>query len=666
MKNGKYCIAVMSVGSGVGQSVVTSCNLSKLPITTIGLGMNPFAFGAYDCDSMDYVPLIYDANYIPELLRKCDEHAIDLIIPGSDDESLLLAENKDLFTKKGVEIIVSEAPLIRLIRNKAKMCDDLSPIADIFVKSYSNKEIAHLLRRGEVSFPLIAKPLGGFASRGVEILLDESDLLRVTDNHIIQELAIPKKNDPFRERYLNEIKKRINPQISEISVQVVTDKKGDVIGKMASYNKLNNGVPIEMVPYDEPYVWQEIDKLLLELKGLGHRGPLNIQGRWTDSGLKIFEMNARFTGITGWRALMGFNEVETCIKEWLHLENEVNPLELNYAKFGIRQTTDKALDLNYNREVANLSKTINNRTLKAERSILITGAGGFLGSELVRELSRKNYQVGAFDLSKSAISSKFERLENVICFDMDDLKSGRLRLGNFDILIHCAFARPHCTQKEIAESLRFTSELFGMAAMTQIASVIHISSQSVYGTKQLPLWDENTPPMPENIYAQGKYASELMLENIHRISRQTFVTSLRLATLAGGVKHNVPNNALTTLVKNTLEGKIITILGGEQHIERIDIRDAVSAVVALLETDCRKWEKVYNLGPEQTFSINEVVAKIGQIAKERYDIDITVQKIEDNHYASVGMNSNAFYTFVKWNPRYSLDDTIIELFELLK
>jgi hypothetical protein len=38
-------------------------------------------------------------------------------------------------------------------------------------------------------------------------------------------------------------------------------------------------------------------------------------------GFKIFEMNARFTGITGLRALMGFNEVAICIEKWLKIEN---------------------------------------------------------------------------------------------------------------------------------------------------------------------------------------------------------------------------------------------------------------------------------------------------------------------------------------------------------
>jgi biotin carboxylase len=108
---------------------------------------------------------------------------------------------------------VSGVKLLRLVRDKEKMCDELSPIADIFVKSYSIDEIESLIDSGEVTFPLIAKPRGGFASKGIEILLDKKDLIRVTKLHIIQELAVPKQGDPHREIYLKQIAKGINPRL---------------------------------------------------------------------------------------------------------------------------------------------------------------------------------------------------------------------------------------------------------------------------------------------------------------------------------------------------------------------------------------------------------------------------------------------------------------------
>ncbi len=64
MDQGKYVIGISCIGSGVGQSVINSLRLSDLPIKTVGLGTNSFAYGAYDCDCYDYTPNIYsDATF---------------------------------------------------------------------------------------------------------------------------------------------------------------------------------------------------------------------------------------------------------------------------------------------------------------------------------------------------------------------------------------------------------------------------------------------------------------------------------------------------------------------------------------------------------------------------------------------------------------------------
>ncbi|MEI7675357.1 MAG: NAD-dependent epimerase/dehydratase family protein [Bacteroidales bacterium] len=666
MKKGKYCIAIMSVGSGVGQSVITSCNLSKLPIHTIGFGMNPFAFGAFDCDEMDYVPLIYDKNYIVELIAKCKEHNVDLIIPGSDDEALILTENLQQLEKEGLKVIVSGVDLLRLVRDKEKMCEDLTPIADIFVKSYSYHEIEELIDNGEVTFPIIAKPRGGFASKGVEILLEKKDLIRINESHIIQELAVPKQGDPLRDTYLSLIAKRINPQIAEISAQVVTDRNGDVIGKMASYNKLNNGVPIEIVPYEDDYVWSEINKLLPVLKKLGHKGPLNIQGRLTDKGLKLYEMNARFTGITGWRAIMGFNEVEACIKEWLNIENDIKSLILNYDKFGIRQTTDKAISLSANERVKRLSETLNSRVLKPCKTILVTGASGFLGQTLIKRLSTEFNEVIAFSTSKEKILKLFVDYKNVECHDINDYLNGNLRLGNIDYIVHCGFARPHCTNEEIAESLKFTSELFASATLNQVTAIINISSQSVYGTNQTPKWTEQTHVMPETSYSSAKYATELMLNNACFLNKQTYGTSLRLAALSGGQNGLVMVDVLSKFVERAINGETIEIIGGTQSMERLDVRDAAGAIVNLLNTDCRTWQSVYNLGTSTSFTIIQMANEVKKVAKELYNLETDINVLPSDISLSIGMDTALFNKLVSWSPSYTLYDIIVSLFKYLK
>ena len=46
---------------------------------------------------------------------------------------------------------------------------------------------------------------------------------------------------------------------------------------------------------------------------LGVKGPLNIQCRFVDGEIKVYEINPRFSGTTSIRAMMGFNEPEILI-----------------------------------------------------------------------------------------------------------------------------------------------------------------------------------------------------------------------------------------------------------------------------------------------------------------------------------------------------------------
>ncbi|MFS1512903.1 NAD-dependent epimerase/dehydratase family protein [Chengkuizengella sp. SCS-71B] len=665
MVNGKYCIAIMCVGTIVGQSVITSCNLSNLPIKTIGLGTDPFAFGGYECDEMDYVPSIYSKDYISELIKKCKKYAVDLIIPGLDDDALILSQNINKLTEEGLQVIVSEKELIELTRDKAYICEKLTPIADIFVKSYTLSEVQSWFDQHK--FPLIAKPRGGAGSNGVEILLKKEDLARLTDQHIIQELAIPKQDDPFREEYLNQIAKGINCQFSEISIQVVTNKEGKLIGKMVLYKKkMKNGVATETLPYKDDYIWSEIDKLLPTLRDLGHRGPLNIQGRLTDQGLKIFEMNPRFTGTTGMRAMMGFNEVESCIKEWLDLQSSTGPLKVNYNKFAIKQTTEKIISVENNLKIKHLSTQIYKPSLNLKKSILITGASGYLAQALIKRLSSENCNILAFSRKKDNIKSFYKENDNVSSFDHHDLHNGNLQLGQVDYLIHCGFARSHHTNEQIADSLNFTNKLMDSAIAHQIPAVINISSQSVYGTKQSTKWTEDTSVIPETVYAQAKYATELMTSTVHKINKHSFETSLRLSTLSGGLTGLVPMDLITKFVNHVLNNETIEIWDRKQKIERLDVRDAADAIVALLKTDYRNWKSVYNVGTGHSHSILEIANMVADVAKSKYGLKVDIKISPESRKTSSVMDSSQFFELTNWKPQFSLEDTIVSLFECLE
>ncbi len=662
MSKTKFNIGISCIGSGVGQSVINSLNLSRLPIRKIGLGTNPFAYGAYDCDAYDYTKSIYEAGYIDNLIEICLKHKIDIVIPGLDDEAMIYAQNANKFQAAGIKSIFAGEELISICRDKERMSNDLNKIIDVFVKSYDKDTLPEDIRTGKVKFPFIAKPRGGFASRGIEIIRNEDDLIKITDEHIIQELAVPVKTDPNYDFYVSKIAKNQNPQVSEVSIQLVYNPEGLLMGRMFSYNKLNNGVPIEVVPYENEYIWSVVDKLTPTLLKMGLRGPLNIQGRLTEDGLKLFEMNPRFTGITGLRALMGFNEVEACVKEWLGIDKGNNQLRFNYSRFGIRQTADKSIPVERNKEVFQLFKQINGEEIKKKKTIFITGATGYLGQNLINKLSLdKTFEIWAFDLDKQKTSDLLKNKVEAI-YDNKDLDAGRVHLGNVDILLHLGFTRPHGANEQIAESLNFTHQLFTRAVSNQIPAIINISSQSVYGLETAPPWKEVTSVAPQMVYAQAKYATELLLSSLGMFSKTLKFTSLRLGALAGGAPGLIEVDFLSKIVRNAYEGKPIKIVGGKQQMQRFDLRDAVNAILAMLHSNPINWKPIYNLGPVEVISLKDIAENAVEIASKfnggKY-AEIEFEK--DDAKMQFGLDSSLFYSDMNWTPDFTLEHTIESL-----
>ena len=320
MNTSTYKVAISCIGTGVGQSIINSIRTSQLPITTVGFGNNPFAYGAYDCDVMDYLPGIYDANYLNQLIEKCKLHEIDLLIPCLDDEVLLLAQNVDTLKSNGILAIHSDLKIVSICRDKERISYELNN-SNLFVRSYNKNSLKNASKKGAIQFPLIAKPKSGYSSNGVKIIRSDDDLHQLTSKDVIQELAIPAKNDPNRIEFDKHLKLGINSQVSEISIQLVFSHESHLLGKMCTNHRLKNGIPIEVVLIDDHRIWGTVNELIPRFQALGVKGPLNLQGRLTDDGLKIFEINPRFTGITGLRALMGFNEVIVCIKNWLGIDS---------------------------------------------------------------------------------------------------------------------------------------------------------------------------------------------------------------------------------------------------------------------------------------------------------------------------------------------------------
>lgn len=145
-------------------------------------------------------------------------------------------------------------------------------------------------------------------------------------------------------------------------------------------------------------------------------------------------------------------------------------------------------------------------------NLVITGAGGFLGRNLLEQgqkMFRKELKIIAVTGQKTD--------SNIIAFGREEFFTG-YQFNDTDILINCAFPR-NKDGFQMANGLDYIVRLLEKAASE--GAVINISSQSVYSQKRLCTADERTQLSLESEYAIGKYATELMINSLCRCITHT-------------------------------------------------------------------------------------------------------------------------------------------------
>lgn len=328
MKANKAKILVTSVGSGVGQSIIKSIKLANIAITLIGADADPINASVYFCDKGYLIPPINNATYFPQLLEIIRLEKPDVIIPAHDAEILILARRYQDILQHGCIPLVCGLKIAEIIRDKFACYKFFHDSGFPFVKTVMISDIADLVE--DVGFPVIVKPNAGSGSNGIEVITDykQVDFLlknldRLAEAYIAQEYLVPvswgKKRAEIKRADLmhaGNISQR-----DEVSIQTVLSKNGDVLGCFISKNELKAGIPIKIFPFHD----HELEEIAIRIgKHLFTHdlfGPCNLQCKITEKGPIFFEVNCRFTGITGMRAAMGFNECEAVIKDILFGES---------------------------------------------------------------------------------------------------------------------------------------------------------------------------------------------------------------------------------------------------------------------------------------------------------------------------------------------------------
>ncbi|EOW9128378.1 NAD-dependent epimerase/dehydratase family protein [Vibrio cholerae] len=625
-------VLITSVGGGVGQSVVDSISHLKADYYIVGLDLSDRIYSKNQCDKFIVSPRINESSYIDFLMSTCEEYSIDVLIPGHDGELELLSKNIEFFNNKGVAVVVSPTRIVASSRNKFNWYRDYSDIINIVPTALYDEYISYPEKFPDITFPLIAKPSAGSASSGIKIFLTPSELLagrlpeEESSNYVVQPYLMPRKDDADYFTLENAVNQKRLLQLSEISCQIVYSVHSEVIGIFVSKNSLKNGVPVTIEPVTDRNILSVVEEIAEKLKHEKVVGPVNIQGRLTDDGLVFFEMNLRFTGITGNRSQFGFNEVSSVIDSFVYPDEPVKLLSLNTSRVGARQVA---------------CSTAYPSTNRTARTIFITGAGSWAARNLVDYLSRNGLLLdkklilssrdpyALQDITNKRLGA-YLKIDNIEFIGVSDIELAKA-IGLSDVVINYASARPPHGAQSIFDTTTFNLSLVDLLKKGNVGLVINMSSQSVYDSSSNTCCSENALLSPDTPYSISKLTVENLFASIPRFTRCTDVVNLRLGRLWGGVLDIDKSQFPFRLLSAALGNGEFTISNSKNLMSMLDVDDLSATVVKLIFN----WEsqktlpEILNLGGVNT-SLEGLLSSLEHVLRDKQLQSHTVPVLNDH------------------------------------
>lgn len=230
------------------------------------------------------------------------------------------------------------------------------------------------------------------------------------------------------------------------------------------------------------------------------------------------------------------------------------------------------------------------------KSVLVTGAFGFAGANLVEHLSDKGYKVYAVGREGSSHNDRLSGLENVVkvCCEMADYarlpeileKQGAPEL---DYLVHLAWGGDRKDMHQQFKNVEGSMAVMDAAKALGVKRFIGIGSQAEYGVKE-ELITEDLEPEPIDAYGSCKLAAYYLLKSEAVKNEIEFIWG-RIFSLIG--RYEPAGRMLPDLVARLKRGDGMELSSCEQYWDYLDAEDAADAIIALLEKG--RAGEIYNI-----------------------------------------------------------------------
>jgi len=311
-------------GGGHGEQILKALRLAETPYEIVGGDMNPYSEGLAHVDHPYILPPVTEDDYLPAVFRACRKHGVKVLFHGSEPELMAFSANRREIVSQGILLPINPPDVIDLCMDKFKTFMWLR--AHGFKVPETMLVTSHDDLKSIDFFPAVLKPsVGGGGSNNLFLAQTPREV------QFLGESLLGNINSFIAQQYVGTTE-------SEYTVGVLYDLDGNLINSIAVrrmiLSGLSNRIKVanrtgidgfggmlaissgvsqgDIGPY--PEVTEACEQITREM---GCRGAVNIQCRYHDRSVYVFEINPRFSGTTSLRAMAGYNEPDILIRRHL-------------------------------------------------------------------------------------------------------------------------------------------------------------------------------------------------------------------------------------------------------------------------------------------------------------------------------------------------------------
>ena len=309
------------------------------------------------------------------------------------------------------------------------------------------------------------------------------------------------------------------------------------------------------------------------------------------------------------------------------------------------------------------------KSRQVEKTALVTGGAGFIGSHLVDRLVEEEFRVVIVD---DLTSGKLKNLNHNATFHHMSINQPSLpevlKQEKPDVVFHLA------AQSSVTRSTRDpildnevnvlgTLRLIEASRRAGVEKIIYSSTGgALYGEPEVVPCPDDAPIVPISPYGMSKYMAEQYLEFYYRQYRQNF-TTLRYGNVYGPRQDpDGEAGVIAIFIAAMLGGKRPRIFGdGNQARDFVSVDDVVDANMAAVY---RGHRRSLNIGTGELTSVNQIYEMLKKIIGFRWDAENGPARAGDVY--QISLDSSRAAEELGWTPKTSLEEGLTKTVDYIR